>query len=85
VRFCHLSLKKHLKQRATEQRSKIKEEFGLKPEKVTHLRFLQKSKKVLSPLAGIGANVSKNALDFPPPFQGEGRGGDGADCVISAS
>ncbi|MEI6208103.1 MAG: tetratricopeptide repeat protein [Desulfuromonadales bacterium] len=22
-------------------------------------------------------NLSKNALDFPPPFQGEGRGGDG--------
>jgi len=33
----------------------------------------------------ISANLIRNALDFPPPFQGEGRGGDGVDCVISAS
>ena len=25
------------------------------------------------------------ALDFPPPFQGEGRGGDGVDCGVSVS
>ena len=41
--------------------------------------------KIPPPLAGIGANLSKNALDFLPPFQGEGRGGDGVDCVISTS
>ena len=27
---------------------------------------------------------NKNALDFPHPFQGEGRGGDGVDCMYSA-
>ncbi|MEI6703942.1 MAG: hypothetical protein WCL71_10490 [Deltaproteobacteria bacterium] len=32
-----LNLKKQLKHRATEQLSKNKEEFGLKPEKVIHL------------------------------------------------
>ncbi len=34
---------------------------------------------------GICANLSKKTRDFPPPFQGEGRGGDGVDCVISCS
>ena len=37
----------------------------------------------LPPCGGISAKLSNNALDFPPPFQGEGRGGDGVDCVIS--
>jgi hypothetical protein len=36
--FAHpTAWKKHLKHRATEQLSKNKEEFGLKPEKVIHL------------------------------------------------
>jgi len=34
-------------------------------------------------LSLISANLSKNDLDFPPPFQGEGRGGDGVDGRIS--
>ncbi len=41
--------------------------------------------KIPPPLAGIGANLSKNALDFLPPFQGESRGGDGINFVISIS
>ncbi len=42
-------------------------------------------KKMLSPHKGEGAHICKNAPGFPPPFQGEGRGGDGVDCVISES
>ena len=30
-------------------------------------------------------NLRKNALDFSPPFQGEGRGVDGVNCMITAS
>jgi cobyrinic acid a,c-diamide synthase len=37
----------------------------------------------VSPERDISANLSKNYLDFPPPFQGEGRGGDGVDGRIS--
>ena len=37
------------------------------------------------PSTGMCANLSKNALGFLPPFQGEGRGGDGIVCVKSAS
>ncbi len=31
------------------------------------------------------ADLRRNALDFPPPFQGEGRGGDGVDVALSVS
>ena len=30
-----------------------------------------------SPIAALGANLTNDVLDSPPPFQGEGRGGDG--------
>jgi MFS family permease len=36
------------------------------------------------PRGGISANLSKNVSDILPPLQGEGRGGDGVDCGISA-
>jgi hydrogenase maturation protein HypF len=36
-----------------------------------------------SPSSAMCANLGKHALDFLPPFQGEGRGGDGVDGRIS--
>ena len=36
------------------------------------------------PLEGEGTK-GDNGFVFPPPFQGEGRGGDGVDCGISAN
>ena len=33
---------------------------------------------------GIPLQKIISVLDFPPPFQGEGRGGDGVDCRIAA-
>ena len=63
----------------------------IRPTESNHLRpfFIKEGLGVCTfappPLAGTCANLSENALDFPPPFQGEGRGGDGVDCVISAS
>jgi len=34
----------------------------------------------IPPPSSLCAKLSRNAPVFPPPFQGEGRGGDGVDC-----
>ena len=39
----------------------------------------------ISDIKNIDANLIKNAFDFLPPLQGEGRGGDGLFCGISVS
>lgn len=46
------------------------------------LKLLEKENLPPTP-QGISANICQNASVFPPPLQGEARGGDGVDFLIS--